>query len=276
MVNADDRLNSLFHYMQGVEPFSQIFGALTKSTRQWCPFTHGKGLIDPDCYNAHGGIKAILEYFQKYVLCARLLDANRYAVDEMVGLVGQLSRPESLKDHQTFREVLNQFERQINFVEPGIVKKLRQISCEECGRLDEALVCFSNYAFMASVAMAVSAVEARIIQIIRKKNRRLYQSQFRNATLGQLIQIFDDDKYKEAKYSALKKQLPAKHKPLLLLLNQYRIFSVHPKEERVTAQTSETILHLAFAFITDHQTCPYTPEELKHHMAGEEIGTGGS
>ena len=111
--------------------------------------------------------------------------------------------------------------------------------------------------------MAVSAVEARIIEMIRKKHAQLYRSEFSRYTLGQLIQVFDDHQYKSLKYAKIKKLMPPKHRPLLLLLNQYRIFSVHPKEEEVTPQISEAIIHLAFTFMCDKVTCAYSKRELK-------------
>ncbi|MBI4401735.1 MAG: hypothetical protein HY581_08900 [Nitrospirae bacterium] len=111
--------------------------------------------------------------------------------------------------------------------------------------------------------MAVSAVENRLIEIIRKKHDRLYRKEFTRFTLGQLIQVFDENQYKAKKYASIKKLLPVKHKPLLLLLNQYRIFSIHPKGEVVTAQIAESILHLSFTFMFDKATCPYTSAELK-------------
>jgi hypothetical protein len=151
----------------------------------------------------------------------------------------------------------------IKFIEPTIVKKLERVACTECVRLDEAAVCFSNYCFTASVAMAVSAVEYRLVELIRRKNERLYRSSFARSTLGQLIQVFDDTQYKDKKYAAIKKLMPQKHKPLLALLNQYRVFSVHPKGETITPQIAESILHLAFAFVLDEAACPYREGALK-------------
>ena len=45
-------------------------------------------------------------------------------------------------------------------------------------------------------------------------------------------------------------------------LNQYRVFSAHPKEETITAQIAESVLHLSFAFMIDTATCPYDEKEL--------------
>jgi hypothetical protein len=56
--------------------------------------------------------------------------------------------------------------------------------------------------------------------------------------------------------------MPIKHKPLVLLLNNYRVFAAHPTEQKITPQIAEAIIHLASSFLTDTQTCPYNPEEL--------------
>lgn len=170
------------------------------------------------------------------------------------------------RKHQRLRRLcglLSQIKSHIIFIESDLHQKLNRLSCYECSRLDEALVAFSNYCFTASVAMAVSAVENRLVELIRKKNKTLYVREFRRFTLGQLIRVFDENEYKEKKYSSIKKLLPAKHKPLLLLLNQYRIFPVHPTGEPVTPQIAEAIVHLSFAFMFDEHTCPYTSAELE-------------
>jgi len=180
----------------------------------------------------------------------------------------QLASPERMENYGAFKRLVDEFRSLVRFVEPSVGERLARVSCEECARLDEALVCYSSYAFTAGVAMAVSAVEARIVELIRKKNKRLYRSDFSRSTLGQLIQVFDDNQFKNSKYAGIKKLLPVKHKPLVSLLNQYRIFSVHPKGEVVSAQMAESILNLAFAFVLDKDTCPYTAAELRCAESG--------
>jgi len=111
--------------------------------------------------------------------------------------------------------------------------------------------------------MAVSAVESRIIELIRKNNKKLYFSNFSKATLGQLINLFDEHQYTDKKYNKIKKLLSDKHKPLLTLLNQYRIYSVHPKQIKITPQIAESILNLSFCFMLDKTLCPYSNDIIK-------------
>jgi hypothetical protein len=146
--------------------------------------------------------------------------------------------------------------------EPEIRDKIARLTCQECIRLDEAVVCYHYDCYYASVVMAVSAVESRLHKLIEKKDKALYTSSFKTATLGRIIELFDDKHYKEQKYQAVKKILPKKHRRLLALLNQYRVFSAHTKNEEITAPIAGSVLNLAFALLMDPTLCPYSEKEL--------------
>lgn len=273
-IDDEDKLNSLLHWMKGFEKFSHTFAGLVHGSKTWCPFAHNGCELDPECYDANPSVQALLNWVRNYVQCVKFLDVNRYTVDEMSHEIEQLAFPERVGDYEQFQRFVSNLRASIDFIEPEVSKKLDLISCEECKRLDEALVCFCSYCFTASVVMAVSSVEVRIVGLIRKHNMRLFQTEFSRYTLGQLIQVFDDNKYKDAKYVRVKALMPAKHKPLLSLLNQYRIFSVHPKGEVVTAQVAESILHLSCTFLFDATTSPYTDSELKCKSRAVGASTG--
>jgi len=177
----------------------------------------------------------------------------------------KLKSPESLVYYEEFQSVTKRLIVLINFLEKDISNKLSRISCNECQRLDEALVCFQNYCFYASIVMAVSAVESRIHELIKKDDKKIYSARLEKFTLGQIIQIFDDNQYISKEFASIKKLMPNKHKPLIALLNQYRVFSAHPKEEKITAQIAESVLHLAFNFMMDISVCPYSKKELACH-----------
>ena len=110
--------------------------------------------------------------------------------------------------------------------------------------------------------MIVSVVEYRIAEMMRRSSHELYLKHFQRATLGELIKVFHDDEYKEEEFQKIKELMPIKHKPLISLLNNYRVFAAHPTEQKITPQIAEAIIHLAFSFLTDIQTCPYDPEEM--------------
>jgi len=258
-----DKLNSLLHYMKGIDPFSVIFKNATKANKTWCPFQHGEK-INLDCYKSNPAVLSLLAWTEKYSFCCKFLDADRYTIDEMNIIIAKLKNPASLVYYNEFKELTNRLKELIDYLETDLKGKLERISCAECTRLDEALVCFENYCFYASIVMAVSAVESRIHELIRKADKAIY-SRFAKFTLGQIIQVFDENQYTGKEYSRIKALMPAKHKPLIILLNQYRVFSAHPKEEKITAQIAESVLHLAFNFMLDAAVCPYSKKELACH-----------
>jgi len=256
-----DKLNELLHFMAGAEPFSKTFAELTKSSKQWCPFQHDDG-FNLDCYNNNPSVQATVFWTEKYLICCKYLDINKYHLDSMTDILERLKMPERTSGYDDFKLLINNLKGLIQFVEPDICGKLSRLECTECERLDEALVCFQDYCFYSAVVMAVSAVEYRIAEMIKRSDRDIYLEHFQGATLGQLIKVFHDDEYKDEKFRKIKELMPNKHKPLISLLNDYRVFAAHPKEQKVTPQIAEAIIHLAFSFLTDTQTCPYDPEEM--------------
>jgi hypothetical protein len=156
-----DKLNSLLHFMKGVESFSAIFKYLLRDSKNWCPFTHGEK-INSDCYKSNPAVLGLLAWTEKYIFCCKFLDADRYVIDEMKVILGNLRSPASLVSYEEFQSLTKRLRELINFLEKDISDKLSRISCKECARLDEALVCFQNYSFYASIVMGVSAVESRI------------------------------------------------------------------------------------------------------------------
>ena len=256
-----DKLNELLHFMKGAEPFSKIFTELTESSEQWCPFQHDDG-FNSDCYSTHPAIQAVRDWTEKYLICCKYLDINKYHLDYMTDTLEELQIPEKINDYDNFKLLIDNLKGRINVVEPDVSNKLSRLECTECERLDEALVCPQNYCFYAAIVMAVSAVEYRIAEMIRRKDNEFYSKYFQGATLGQLIKVFEDDEYKAIEFKEIKSLMPPKHKPLVSLLNNYRVFAAHPTEQKITPQIAEAIIHLAFSFLTDIQTCPYDPEEM--------------
>lgn len=203
-------------------------------------------------------------WIDRYLICCKYLDINKYHLDTMVSILENLKMPERIQGYDGFKELISNLKSLISFIEPGISDKLTRLQCIECKRLDEALVCYQNYCFYSAVVMSVSAVEYRIAEMIRRKDKNIYDTYFKKSSLGQLIEVFEEDQYKDEKFRNIKKLMPNRHKPLVSLLNDYRVFAAHPKVEIITPQISEAVLHLAFSFLTDMQTCPYNTKELTH------------
>lgn len=255
-------LDTFIHYMKGGETFEEIFENITKDTNEWCPFNHGD-FVDDKCYNSYQSIENLIFLLEKYILCNRFLSVNQYIVDDLKNDVNKLKNSQLMKTKDQFDEIIDDIKELTSILEDDIRKKLNRLTCEECTRLDEALVTHSNYCFYSSVIMAVSAVEFRLHYMVKNTDEDLYFEQFEKATLGQLIQIFNKNEYNEDKYDNIKKLMPKRHLPLVQLLNQYRIVSAHPKEVEVSPQIAESILNLSFAFLTDPETCLYDDDYLK-------------
>ena len=258
-----DKINEMLHFLKATGPFHDHAKKMFKSHHKWRSL-QTRSTIDPDIYKADPRIITFLHWVEKYILCCRFLDHRQYYVNRMKERLTLLESPETLLTPKKFGEVVSRLFDSIEFADKDVLPKLRRLSCVECVRLDEALVCFDNYSFYASIIMAVSAVESRLLEMIRRSsNADVASYSFKDFTLGQLIQVFQPDTYKESKYASIKQLMPSKHLPLLALLNHYRIFSAHPTEEKITGQVAEAIVHLSFAFMTDEKTCPYDNEELE-------------
>ncbi|MHC3129530.1 MAG: hypothetical protein IBV52_05575 [Candidatus Bathyarchaeota archaeon] len=148
------------------------------------------------------------------------------------------------------------FETHINYitscfkkVEDKIKNKVGLLDKEETERLDEAINCYLQGCNYSAITMAVSAIEFRLFSLMMTKcpNPKLEE-----LTLGQLIREYLDN---TKKYGGV---IPKKHKPLLEHCNVYRIFSVHPKREKITRSIATSIINMTFAFLLD--------KELKHEI----------
>jgi hypothetical protein len=170
--------------MGGAQPFSDILRDLTRTRKQWCPFTHKDAALNIDCYRANPGVQLLVSYIRKYALCCRYLDCNPYAVRDIELACQALTVPEHLASLKGFETVIDEVKDNVQFIEADVSDKLSRLTCLECQRLDEAIECLTNYCFRASVVMAVSSVEARIAEMIRRRDVALYDSYFGKATLG--------------------------------------------------------------------------------------------
>jgi hypothetical protein len=126
-------------------------------------------------------------------------------------------------------------------------------------RMNEAIHCYFEDCNYACVAMSVSATESRLLKLMRLVNPESKKA-LEKKTLGGLITEYLKNK---AKY---KEVVPEKHEHLLQLCNTYRIFSVHPKEEKIEPSLASSILNLTILFLTDQNT---KPEAIKARLSAE-------
>jgi hypothetical protein len=128
---------------------------------------------------------------------------------------------------------------------------------EEKGRMNEAIHDYLEDCNYSCVAMSVSAVESRLVKLMCLVSPDSKQ-RLEKKTLGQLVTEYLKNK---SKYKTV---VPNKHDHLLQLCNTYRIYSVHPKQERIKPTVAGSILTLAIEFLTDHDT---DPEVVKAKLA---------
>jgi hypothetical protein len=170
--------------------------------------------------------------------------------------VVMLSQPESVREWKRFKLIIGSIRFQFDESKQEISRKLLLLDNEEKDRLNEALNCFINGCNYSAVAMSVSAIEFRLFSLMTTANP---QAKLRGLTLGTLIH----------KYLANKEEyqniIPEKHEHLLRYSNTYRVFSVHPKREKITRLIANSILCMTFSFLFDeelkNQTEKQAPDE---------------
>jgi len=127
-------------------------------------------------------------------------------------------------------------------VKAEIESSVSQLSKNETERLDEALHCYLEGCYFSTVAMAVTAIEYRLLEWMKKVNPS--DAKLDDLTLGQLVhKCLTEEQYRS--------HLPKKYHPLLQLSNEYRVFSVHAKMEPINKRVAGSILSLSMEFLFD-------------------------
>ncbi|MFA5780123.1 MAG: hypothetical protein WC947_08290 [Elusimicrobiota bacterium] len=251
---SDKIVDELLHYHKlGQDQIIKDLERITKGSDKWCPFSHGRK-TDNQCYRLTPAIQFMISYLEKYLIVCEYLDVDHYFVDDLQDKIEKLKEPEHNFNYIAFKDNVLKILEIINMYSNKVFTKINRLSCEECGRLDESLNCFRKFFLYSSVIMAVSAVESRLHYLIKKRNNTLYRKYFEKATLGQLILLFDKNQYKDKKFEKIKKILPLKYKSLIEIFNEYRVYSVHPKNKEIKYKVAQSILNLAFAFLLDDET----------------------
>jgi hypothetical protein len=163
-----------------------------------------------------------------------------------------LAQPNEMKEKILFELNIHSVRFAFDTCKQEISKKLSLLYSEEKNRLNEALNCYINGCYYSAVAMSVSAVEFRLYSLMKLASP---ESKLEKFTLGALIDEYLKNK---EKYNKI---IPEKHEHLLNYSNIYRIFSVHPKKEKITKLIATSILYMSFSFLFD--------EELKNKAEGK-------
>jgi hypothetical protein len=165
----------------------------------------------------------------------------------MVDRTNSLNLPTCIPNRSAFETDIDYIKNQFKTVENEIKTKLRILDDEEKNRFNEALNCYFQGCNYSAVAMSVSAIESRLFSLMLSKCNN---PKLEKLTLGQLITEYLENK---SKYGNV---IPKKHESLLEYCNVYRVFSVHPKREKITKSIATSIINMTFAFLFD--------ENLKH------------
>jgi hypothetical protein len=154
--------------------------------------------------------------------------------------------------HPELVKTKKEFERKIDAIATAFAKEgfpiagmIYQLHATESERLLEAVHSLFEGCCFSTVAMAVSAIEFRLLDFMKQLTPDA--SELDKLTLGQLIGECLDAK---KPYSSW---LPDRHRPLLELCNKFRIFSVHPKTTLIGQNEAISVINLAFSFILDPQ-----------------------
>jgi len=138
------------------------------------------------------------------------------------------------------REVKDLFQ----LIEDDLNSKIELLSDNEEKRLNEAFNCYIQELNYSSVIMSVSSIESRLFSLMYTQSAN---EKLKNLTLGQLIKEYVNDK------NTYNNIISRKHEPLLEYCNTYRIFSVHPKEEKITRSNATAILCMTCSFLFDKE-----------------------
>jgi hypothetical protein len=167
-----------------------------------------------------------------------------------------LGHPELVKTRKDFESHIDAISAGFaseGFPIGGMVNRLHATESE---RLLEAVHSLFERCRFSAVAMAVSAIEFRLLDFMKQLTPDA--PELDRLTLGKLIEECLDEK---KPYSA---KLPDRHRPLLELCNKFRIFSVHPKTELIRQNEAISVINLAFSFILDPQMRKVSADTIRH------------
>ncbi|MDD2777338.1 MAG: hypothetical protein PHI16_00395 [Methanocellales archaeon] len=213
-----------------------------------------------DYYKTHPGFCYYPHYRKRFDLLKGIteicdmfgvkhLEENKNALR---GHIQRLNDPAHLSERSKFEENISFVKNIFQVSEKEIIERLSVLSPTETKRLDESLHCYLEGCNNSTVAMAVCAIEYRLLALMKSTQSK--GTQIDDMTLGQLMKEYLDNK---EKYGNI---IPKRHEPLLELCNTHSIFSVHPKKETITRPVTITVLSSTLDFLLDPELIK-TPKE---------------
>lgn len=181
--------------------------------------------------------------------CIKLCELIRFPslrgyYDDLKEAMISLERPSDIASYENFRSYLNHISSILALAKNEIFIFYTSIDEDEKERVNEAIHALFDECNYSCIAMSVSAVESRLLKLMSGIKPDSI-NKLTKLTLGQLITEYVENPI------AYKNIVPAKHEPLLEMCNTYRVFSVHPKKEKITTAVAQSIFLLAITFLTD-------------------------
>jgi hypothetical protein len=246
-------VKAMIPYLTLLENFTDYCEKFKKDTHMitFCDFSKGKPELIPIAKDKNYCLYP--HYYERWQILNNVINVIMdffeidYFVENMQVLSNNivlLAQPDAIKERKWFDMNIGSLTFAFEQGKQAISKKLSLLHSEEKDRLNEALNCFILGCNYSAVAMSVSAVEFRLYSLMMLASP---ESKPEKPTLGALIYEYlkNKDKYK--------KIIPEKHEHLLNYSNTYRIFSVHPKKERITKTIATSILNMSFSFLFDEE-----------------------
>ena len=171
------------------------------------------------------------------LLGIELLDKRH---DDLLVYSQNLQNPQCVDTKRRFKFYTNLISEIFTRAHPELLKINKKLVEEEKIRLNEAIHCLLENCYYASVTMAVSATEFRLLKLMKFTGGKRGLDKL---TLGQLISEYLENK------ETYSKVISKEFEPLLELCNTYRIFSVHPKKKKISRRVATSILNLAIEFL---------------------------
>ena len=176
---------------------------------------------------------------------------------KLVDRAHRLGLPEAIRTRKDFEENIDFIAGTFSREGFSIAGMISQFHAMESERLVEAVHCLSEGCRYSAIAMAATAIEFRLVDFMDQINPGNKEA-LQRKPLGTLIdECLDRD-------SAYSKKLPKRHRALLELCNQFRIFSVHPKTEILGQNEAMSAINLAFSFILDPRIRKISLEPESH------------
>lgn len=160
------------------------------------------------------------------------------------------------KNWKSLDVLIQDIERPFSNIKTKLNEIQTRLEPKEKERLNEALHVYMEGAYYSSVAMSVSTIEHRLLSLMKNAKET---TELDEMTLGALIREYlkhEKDDYKSLSLS--------RHRPLLELCNNYRIFSVHPKDEAINRKVATSVLNLTLEFLLDEKTVIKKSVEVKN------------